>query len=128
MALKEGGILVTAFCLPSATRGVAQSELETVPVHARWALPQVPAPRVPVTLGHGLICFSQSLSFPVGEFVSDVLLVPEKCQFFHKERMEVCENHQHWHTVVREVKRWAGRSGAAALRKEGGTSPPLTTC
>ncbi|NP_001369460.1 amyloid beta precursor like protein 2 isoform 15 [Homo sapiens] len=38
----------------------------------------------------------------VGEFVSDVLLVPEKCQFFHKERMEVCENHQHWHTVVKE--------------------------
>ncbi|KAK2493582.1 hypothetical protein MC885_011899 [Smutsia gigantea] len=39
----------------------------------------------------------------VGEFVSDVLLVPEKCQFFHKERMEVCENQQHWHTVVREA-------------------------
>ncbi|XP_045048658.2 amyloid beta precursor like protein 2 isoform X3 [Desmodus rotundus] len=39
----------------------------------------------------------------VGEFVSDVLLVPEKCQFFHKERMEVCENHQHWHTAVREA-------------------------
>ncbi|XP_039326350.1 amyloid beta precursor like protein 2 isoform X4 [Saimiri boliviensis] len=39
----------------------------------------------------------------VGEFVSDVLLVPEKCQFSHKERMEVCENHQHWHTVVKEA-------------------------
>nr|XP_044607719.1 amyloid-like protein 2 isoform X3 [Equus asinus] len=39
----------------------------------------------------------------VGEFVSDVLLVPEKCQFFHKERMEVCENHQHWHAVVKEA-------------------------
>ncbi|XP_036133220.1 amyloid-like protein 2 isoform X3 [Molossus molossus] len=39
----------------------------------------------------------------VGEFVSDVLLVPEKCQFFHKERMDVCENHQHWHTVVKEA-------------------------
>uniref|UniRef100_H0VL16 Amyloid beta like protein 2 n=1 Tax=Cavia porcellus TaxID=10141 RepID=H0VL16_CAVPO len=39
----------------------------------------------------------------VGEFVSDVLLVPEKCQFFHRERMEVCENHQHWHTEVREA-------------------------
>uniref|UniRef100_H0WZK2 Amyloid beta like protein 2 n=1 Tax=Otolemur garnettii TaxID=30611 RepID=H0WZK2_OTOGA len=39
----------------------------------------------------------------VGEFVSDVLLVPEKCQFFHKERMEVCENHQHWHTIVKEA-------------------------
>ncbi|XP_017379480.1 amyloid-like protein 2 isoform X1 [Cebus imitator] len=39
----------------------------------------------------------------VGEFVSDVLLVPEKCQFSHKEQMEVCENHQHWHTVVKEA-------------------------
>lgn len=39
----------------------------------------------------------------VGEFVSDVLLVPEKCQFFHKEQMDVCENHQHWHTVVKEA-------------------------
>ncbi|XP_019402538.1 PREDICTED: amyloid-like protein 2 isoform X1 [Crocodylus porosus] len=39
----------------------------------------------------------------VGEFVSDVLLVPEKCRFFHKERMEVCESHQHWHTVAKEA-------------------------
>ncbi|XP_034521975.1 amyloid-like protein 2 isoform X3 [Ailuropoda melanoleuca] len=39
----------------------------------------------------------------VGEFVSDVLRVPEKCRFFHKEQMEVCENHQHWHTVVKEA-------------------------
>lgn len=39
----------------------------------------------------------------VGEFVSDVLLVPEKCQFFHTERMEVCKNHQHWHTEVKEA-------------------------
>ncbi|KAB0359575.1 hypothetical protein FD754_003731 [Muntiacus muntjak] len=45
----------------------------------------------------------------VGEFVSDVLLVPEKCLFFHKERMEVCENHQRWHTVVKERAR--GRCG-----------------
>lgn len=44
-----------------------------------------------------LLCFS------VGEFVSDVLLVPEKCRFFHKERMDVCESHQHWHTVAKEV-------------------------
>nr|XP_009943874.1 PREDICTED: amyloid-like protein 2 isoform X3 [Opisthocomus hoazin] len=39
----------------------------------------------------------------VGEFVSDVLLVPEKCRFFHKERMGVCESHQHWHTVAKEA-------------------------
>ncbi|XP_025895106.1 amyloid-like protein 2 isoform X2 [Nothoprocta perdicaria] len=39
----------------------------------------------------------------VGEFVSDVLLVPEKCRFFHKERMDVCESYQHWHTVAKEA-------------------------
>ncbi|CAO2580750.1 Amyloid beta precursor like protein 2 [Lemmus lemmus] len=39
----------------------------------------------------------------VGEFISDVLLVPENCQFFHQERMEVCEKHQRWHTVVKEA-------------------------
>ncbi|NXC63774.1 APLP2 protein, partial [Aleadryas rufinucha] len=39
----------------------------------------------------------------VGKFVSDVLLVPEKCRFFHKERMDVCESQQHWHTVAKEA-------------------------
>ncbi|KAM3923307.1 amyloid beta precursor like protein 2 isoform 2-T2 [Leptodactylus fuscus] len=39
----------------------------------------------------------------VGDFVSDVLLVPEKCKFFHKERNDVCESHQHWQNVAREA-------------------------
>nr|XP_057935101.1 amyloid-like protein 2 isoform X2 [Doryrhamphus excisus] len=39
----------------------------------------------------------------VGEFVSDVLLVPEKCQFFHKERMDMCMSHQQWHSVAKEA-------------------------
>ncbi|CAH2320463.1 amyloid 2 isoform X5 [Pelobates cultripes] len=39
----------------------------------------------------------------VGEFVSDVLLVPERCKFFHKEKMDVCESHQHWHNVAKEA-------------------------
>ncbi|XP_065273294.1 amyloid beta precursor like protein 2 isoform X3 [Emys orbicularis] len=39
----------------------------------------------------------------VGEFVSDVLLVPEKCRFFHKEQMDVCESPQQWHTVAKEA-------------------------
>ncbi|KAJ3590979.1 hypothetical protein NHX12_008927 [Muraenolepis orangiensis] len=43
----------------------------------------------------------------VGEFVSDVLLVPEKCKFFHKERMDMCVSHQHWHSVAKEA---CGRS------------------
>uniref|UniRef100_A0A5F8HEJ3 Amyloid beta like protein 2 n=1 Tax=Monodelphis domestica TaxID=13616 RepID=A0A5F8HEJ3_MONDO len=39
----------------------------------------------------------------VGEFVSDVLLVPERCQFFHKEKTDVCEYHQHWQAVTKEA-------------------------
>ncbi|XP_035289109.1 amyloid-like protein 2 isoform X2 [Anguilla anguilla] len=39
----------------------------------------------------------------VGEFVSDVLLVPEKCKFFHKERMDTCVSHQQWHGVAKEA-------------------------
>uniref|UniRef100_A0A8C5PMN5 Amyloid beta like protein 2 n=1 Tax=Leptobrachium leishanense TaxID=445787 RepID=A0A8C5PMN5_9ANUR len=39
----------------------------------------------------------------VGEFVSDVLLVPERCKFFHKEKMDVCESHEHWHNVAKEA-------------------------
>lgn len=39
----------------------------------------------------------------VGEFVSDALLVPDKCKFLHQERMNQCESHLHWHTVAKEV-------------------------
>lgn len=39
----------------------------------------------------------------MGEFVSDALLVPDKCKFLHQERMDVCETHLHWHTVAKEV-------------------------
>ncbi|XP_037330383.2 amyloid beta (A4) precursor protein a isoform X2 [Pungitius pungitius] len=38
----------------------------------------------------------------VGEFVSDALLVPDKCRFLHQERMDQCESHLHWHTVAKE--------------------------
>ncbi|XP_041857927.1 amyloid beta (A4) precursor protein b isoform X2 [Melanotaenia boesemani] len=38
----------------------------------------------------------------VGEFVSDALLVPDKCKFLHKELMDQCESHLHWHTVAKE--------------------------
>ncbi|XP_021435569.2 amyloid-beta A4 protein isoform X1 [Oncorhynchus mykiss] len=38
----------------------------------------------------------------VGEFVSDALLVPDKCKFLHQERMDMCERHLHWHTVAKE--------------------------
>ncbi|XP_074070048.1 amyloid-beta precursor protein isoform X2 [Macrotis lagotis] len=39
----------------------------------------------------------------VGEFVSDALLVPDKCKFLHQERMDICETHLHWHTVAKET-------------------------
>ncbi|KAF7665636.1 hypothetical protein LDENG_00137140 [Lucifuga dentata] len=38
----------------------------------------------------------------VGEFVSDALLVPDKCKFLHQECMDQCESHLHWHTVAKE--------------------------
>ncbi|XP_016312324.1 amyloid beta (A4) precursor protein a isoform X2 [Sinocyclocheilus anshuiensis] len=38
----------------------------------------------------------------VGEFVSDALLVPDKCKFLHQEHMDMCESHLHWHTVAKE--------------------------
>uniref|UniRef100_A0AAY4DUA5 Amyloid beta (A4) precursor-like protein 2 n=1 Tax=Denticeps clupeoides TaxID=299321 RepID=A0AAY4DUA5_9TELE len=41
--------------------------------------------------------------YKFGEFVSDVLLVPEKCKFFHKERMDMCVSHQQWHGVAKEA-------------------------
>ncbi|XP_023663021.1 amyloid beta precursor like protein 2 [Paramormyrops kingsleyae] len=39
----------------------------------------------------------------VDKFVSDVLLVPEKCAFFHKEMMDMCVGHQQWHGVAKEA-------------------------
>ncbi|XP_061072622.1 amyloid-like protein 2 isoform X4 [Conger conger] len=38
----------------------------------------------------------------VGEFVSDVLLVPETCKFFHNERMDMCVSHQQWQGVAKQ--------------------------
>lgn len=46
----------------------------------------------------------------VGEFVSDALLVPDKCKFLHQERMDQCESHLHWHTVAKEVRKAASSS------------------
>ncbi|KAJ6662461.1 hypothetical protein lerEdw1_011874 [Lerista edwardsae] len=43
-----------------------------------------------------------SIFLSVGEFVSDALLVPDKCKFLHQERMDICETHLHWHTVAKE--------------------------
>ncbi|KAJ8280278.1 hypothetical protein GJAV_G00052670 [Gymnothorax javanicus] len=39
----------------------------------------------------------------VDEFVSDVLLVPEKCKFFHQEHLDKCIGNQQWHGVAKEA-------------------------
>lgn len=35
--------------------------------------------------------------------MSDVLLVPAKCHFFHKERMDMCLSRQQWQGEAKEV-------------------------
>lgn len=52
-----------------------------------------------------LCCFFLYIYNAVGEFVSDALLVPDKCKFLHQERMNQCESHLHWHTVAKEVRK-----------------------
>ncbi|XP_043937017.1 amyloid-like protein 2 isoform X3 [Protopterus annectens] len=39
----------------------------------------------------------------VGEFVSDVLLVPEGCKFYHKEQKDSCESQKHWDAVAEQA-------------------------
>lgn len=40
---------------------------------------------------------------PVGEFVSEALLVPDRCKFLHQEKMDSCESYLYWHSVAKEV-------------------------
>ncbi|KYO44128.1 hypothetical protein Y1Q_0020596 [Alligator mississippiensis] len=39
----------------------------------------------------------------VGEFVSEALLVPDKCKFLHQEKMDSCESYVAWHGVAKEA-------------------------
>ncbi|XP_029431938.1 amyloid-like protein 1 isoform X2 [Rhinatrema bivittatum] len=39
----------------------------------------------------------------VGEFVSEALLVPDKCKFLHQEKMDLCESYMYWHRVAKEA-------------------------
>lgn len=39
----------------------------------------------------------------VGEFVSEALLVPDKCEFLHQEKMDSCETYLYWHSVAKEA-------------------------
>lgn len=41
--------------------------------------------------------------FTEGEYVSEALLVPDRCRFLHKEEMDACESHVYWHNIAKEV-------------------------
>ncbi|XP_019948270.1 amyloid beta precursor like protein 1 isoform X2 [Paralichthys olivaceus] len=37
-----------------------------------------------------------------GEYVSEALLVPDRCRFLHQEQMDACESHVYWHNIAKE--------------------------
>ncbi|TKS81914.1 Amyloid-like protein 2 [Collichthys lucidus] len=37
-----------------------------------------------------------------GEYVSEALLVPDRCRFLHQEQMDSCESLEYWHNIVKE--------------------------
>ncbi|XP_046883765.1 amyloid beta precursor like protein 1 isoform X2 [Hypomesus transpacificus] len=39
----------------------------------------------------------------VGEYVSEALLVPDRCRFLHQEQMDACESYVYWHNVAKEA-------------------------
>lgn len=39
----------------------------------------------------------------VGEYVSEALLVPDRCRFLHQEQMDTCESYVYWHNIAKEV-------------------------
>ncbi|XP_028280649.1 amyloid-like protein 1 isoform X2 [Parambassis ranga] len=38
-----------------------------------------------------------------GEYVSEALLVPDRCRFLHQEQMDACESYVYWHNIAKEV-------------------------
>ncbi|XP_072316585.1 amyloid beta precursor like protein 1 isoform X2 [Eucyclogobius newberryi] len=38
-----------------------------------------------------------------GEYVSEALLVPDRCRFLHKEQMDICESYVYWHNIAKEA-------------------------
>lgn len=40
-----------------------------------------------------------------GEYVSEALLVPDRCRFLHQEQMDACESYVYWHNIAKEVSR-----------------------
>ncbi|XP_061675434.1 amyloid beta precursor like protein 1 isoform X2 [Syngnathoides biaculeatus] len=37
------------------------------------------------------------------EYVSEALLVPDRCRFLHQEKMDACESYVYWHNVAKEA-------------------------
>uniref|UniRef100_A0A8C5DLV2 Amyloid-like protein 1 n=1 Tax=Gouania willdenowi TaxID=441366 RepID=A0A8C5DLV2_GOUWI len=37
-----------------------------------------------------------------GEYVSEALLVPDRCRFLHQEQMDTCESYVYWHNIAKE--------------------------
>lgn len=40
-----------------------------------------------------------------GEYVSESLLVPDKCRFLHQEQMDTCKSYVYWHNIAKQVRR-----------------------
>lgn len=40
-----------------------------------------------------------------GEYVSEALLVPDRCRFLHQEQMDACKSYVYWHNIAKEVRR-----------------------
>uniref|UniRef100_A0A8C7XUV3 Amyloid beta (A4) precursor-like protein 1 n=1 Tax=Oryzias sinensis TaxID=183150 RepID=A0A8C7XUV3_9TELE len=37
------------------------------------------------------------------EYVSETLLVPDRCRFLHREQMDACESYVYWHNIAKEA-------------------------
>ncbi|XP_031432699.1 amyloid-like protein 1 isoform X2 [Clupea harengus] len=39
----------------------------------------------------------------VGDYVSEALLVPDRCRFLHQEQMDTCKSYVYWHSVAKKT-------------------------
>lgn len=54
-----------------------------------------------------------------GEYVSEALLVPDRCRFLHKEQMDACKSYVYWHNIAKEVRTESGLGGVKGQRGVG---------
>lgn len=48
--------------------------------------------------------FLLPISAADGEYVSDALLVPDRCRFLHQEQMDTCKSYVYWHNIAKQVR------------------------